>query len=64
MRASLYMAVAQDSDEAAIFRPLMVGNSSVMKLAVEPLRPAELPKMVEGLRRVSKTYPMATTKAS
>ena len=33
-----------------------------MKLAVEPLNPAELPKMVEGLRRVSKSYPMAKTK--
>ena len=33
-----------------------------MKLAVEPLNPAELPKMVEGLRRVSKSYPMSTTR--
>jgi 116 kDa U5 small nuclear ribonucleoprotein component len=34
----------------------------VMKLACEPVNPAELPKMVEGLRRVSKSYPMASTK--
>eukprot|EP00611_Tribonema_gayanum_P025099 TRINITY_DN5655_c0_g1_i1.p1 TRINITY_DN5655_c0_g1~~TRINITY_DN5655_c0_g1_i1.p1 ORF type:complete len:740 (+),score=311.79 TRINITY_DN5655_c0_g1_i1:425-2644(+) len=53
---------AEGADDVAIFRPLLVGNVSVMKLAVEPLRPAELPKMVEGLRRVSKTYPMAATK--
>jgi U5 small nuclear ribonucleoprotein component len=33
-----------------------------MKLAVEPLNPAELPKMVEGLRRISKSYPMSTTR--
>ena len=33
-----------------------------MKLAVEPLNPAELPKMVEGLRRVSKSYPMSSTR--
>lgn len=33
-----------------------------MKLAVEPLNPAELPKMVEGLRRISKAYPMARTR--
>jgi U5 small nuclear ribonucleoprotein component len=33
-----------------------------MKLAIEPLNPAELPKMVEGLRRVSKAYPMVQTK--
>lgn len=34
----------------------------MMKLAVEPLNPAELPKMVEGLRRISKSYPMAKTR--
>lgn len=33
-----------------------------MKLAVEPLNPAELPKMVDGLRRISKAYPMARTR--
>lgn len=33
-----------------------------MKLSVEPLNPSELPKMVEGLRRVSKTYPMVRTR--
>jgi translation elongation factor EF-G len=34
----------------------------VVKLAVEPLNPAELPKMVEGLRRINKAYPSASTK--
>jgi U5 small nuclear ribonucleoprotein component len=33
-----------------------------MKLAVEPLNPSDLPKMVEGLRRISKAYPMARTR--
>ena len=33
-----------------------------MKLAIEPLNPSELPKMVEGLRRISKAYPMAKTR--
>jgi hypothetical protein len=33
-----------------------------MKLAIEPVNPDEAPKMVEGLRRVSKAYPMAKTK--
>lgn len=48
-----------------IFKPLSfphVGGESVVKLAMEPLQPAELPKMVEGLRRVSKAYPMVRTK--
>ena len=38
------------------------GGEATMKLAVEPLNPAELPKMVEGLRRVSKSYPMSSTR--
>lgn len=47
------------------FKPLSfrhVGGESVVKLAMEPLQPAELPKMVEGIRRVSKAYPMVRTK--
>jgi U5 small nuclear ribonucleoprotein component len=51
--------------EMHIFAPLkfpQAGGESIMKLAIEPLNPAELPKMVEGLRRVSKAYPMAQTK--
>jgi U5 small nuclear ribonucleoprotein component len=52
-------------DDIEIFKPLkfpQAGNESTMKLAVEPLNPAELPKMVEGLRRISKAYPMARTR--
>lgn len=37
--------------EAAIFAPLQFDSASVVKLAVEPLVPAELPKMIEALRR-------------
>jgi len=51
--------------EIHIFSPLkfpQAGGESTMKLAVEPMNPAELPKMVEGLRRVSKSYPMSTTR--
>jgi U5 small nuclear ribonucleoprotein component len=59
-------AYASDEDEAArIFKPLSfshAGHESVVKLAVEPLNPAELPKMVQGLRRISKSYPMSKTK--
>lgn len=51
--------------EIHIFSPLkfpQAGGEATMKLAVEPLNPAELPKMIEGLRRVSKSYPMSTTR--
>lgn len=53
------------ADPVHIFKPLsfpFVGGQAVVKLAMEPLQPAELPKMVEGLRRVSKAYPMVRTK--
>ena len=33
-----------------------------MKIATEPLNPSELPKMVEGLRKINKSYPLAVTK--
>jgi hypothetical protein len=34
----------------------------VVKIATEPLHPSELPKMVEGLRKINKSYPLAVTK--
>jgi U5 small nuclear ribonucleoprotein component len=93
-------------EEPAVFKPLKFETSSVVKIAVEPLRPryhhtpkkkstprctklthtqvspstrfkstnitpllplfffflSELPKMVEALRRISKSYPLAMTK--
>ena len=49
-------------DPAHVFRPLKFDNLAVIKLAVEPLNPAELPKMTEGLRKISKSYPLCQTK--
>ncbi|CAM8958273.1 unnamed protein product [Rhodiola kirilowii] len=45
-----------------IFRPLLFNTLSLVKTATEPLNPSELPKMVEGLRKISKSYPLAITK--
>ncbi|XP_078443094.1 110 kDa U5 small nuclear ribonucleoprotein component CLO-like [Wolffia australiana] len=49
-------------DDVYIFRPLRFNTLSVVKTATEPLNPSELPKMVEGLRKISKSYPLAITK--
>lgn len=49
-------------DELYIFRPLKFNTGSVMKIAVEPVNPSELPKMLDGLRKVNKSYPLLTTK--
>lgn len=45
-----------------IFKPLDFNTESVIKVACEPLNPSELPKMLEGLRRISKSYPLCKTK--
>ncbi|KAH8072751.1 GTPase [Aureococcus anophagefferens] len=55
-------AGGSDADPVHIFRPLKFDNLAVVKLAVEPLNPSELPKMTEGLRKISKSYPLAQTK--
>ena len=54
--------ITDTTTDASIFKPLVFDQSSVFKLAVEPFNPSELPKMVEGLRRINKTYPLCTTK--
>ncbi|KYR01100.1 U5 small nuclear ribonucleoprotein subunit [Tieghemostelium lacteum] len=52
-----------DQWKAHIFRPLQFINRSVCKVAIEPINPTELPKMLEALRKVNKSYPLAQTKA-
>lgn len=51
-------------DDVGIFAPIQraFGTTATVKLAVEPLNPAELPKMLEGLRKISKSYPLVRTK--
>lgn len=51
-----------DQEEVHIFRPLQFTTAAVVKIATEPLHPSELPKMVEGLRKINKSYPLAVTK--
>ncbi len=50
------------TDDLHIFSPLQHLTQSVLKVSVEPLNPSELPKMLEGLRRINKSYPLAVTK--
>lgn len=42
----------KDDEELYIFRPLKFNTQSVIKIAVEPVNPSELPKMLDGLRKV------------
>lgn len=49
-------------DDAYIFKPIKHFTESVFKVAVEPVSPSELPKMLDGLRKISKSYPLVITK--
>jgi translation elongation factor EF-G len=53
----------EKTETVQIFRPLKFNTLSVVKVAIEPINPSELPKMLDGLRKISKSYPLATTKA-
>ncbi|WFD36955.1 hypothetical protein MCUN1_003847 [Malassezia cuniculi] len=53
---------ALSAEETYILRPIDYMTESVLKVAVEPLNPSELPKMLEGLRKVNKSYPLLQTK--
>jgi len=52
----------QGHEEMYIFRPLKFNTASVIKIACEPVNPSELPKMLDGLRKVNKSYPLLSTK--
>jgi len=63
--ATVVQLETEDDTQFHIFAPLtfrQVGDEAVVKLAIEPLNPSDLPKMVEGLRRVSKSYPISRTR--
>ncbi|SJX63094.1 probable ribosomal elongation factor EF-2 [Sporisorium reilianum f. sp. reilianum] len=53
---------ALPTEHLHIFAPLQHMTQSILKVSVEPLNPSELPKMLEGLRRINKSYPLALTK--
>jgi len=50
------------SSDTHIFRPLKFNTISVCKVAIEPIKPSELPKMTHGLRCINKSYPLCVTK--
>lgn len=60
--ATIIPPVLPDNEDAYIFKPVKHFTESVFKVAVEPINPSELPKMLDGLRKVNKSYPLITTK--
>uniref|UniRef100_A0AC35TT49 116 kDa U5 small nuclear ribonucleoprotein component n=1 Tax=Rhabditophanes sp. KR3021 TaxID=114890 RepID=A0AC35TT49_9BILA len=49
-------------EDLYIFRPLKFNTKSVVKLAIEPVNPSELPKMLESLQKVNKSFPLLTAR--
>lgn len=45
-----------------ILIPLKFWSQPTIRIAIEPLVPSELPKMIEAIRRVNKSYLMLKTK--
>ena len=56
------IAGADIDEDLHIFRPIKHITQSVLKIAVEPIQPSELPKMLSGLRSINKSYPLVATK--
>jgi 116 kDa U5 small nuclear ribonucleoprotein component len=52
-----------EDEDLYVFRPLKHMTKAVLKVAIEPIAPSELPKMLSGLRSINKSYPLLTTKA-
>lgn len=52
----------KSKDDAYIFKPLRFPTAATLKVAIEPVNPSELPKMLDGLRKINKSYPIVTTK--
>ncbi|PKI82501.1 hypothetical protein MVES1_003448 [Malassezia vespertilionis] len=50
------------SSDTYLLRPPVQLTESVLKVAVEPLNPSELPRMLDGLRKVNKAYPLLETR--
>jgi U5 small nuclear ribonucleoprotein component len=45
-----------------IIRPIKFWTIPVVKVAIEPLVPSDLPKLLEALRRANKSFPLMYTK--
>ncbi|KAK0246470.1 Calreticulin family-domain-containing protein [Armillaria nabsnona] len=56
------LAATDIEEDLHIFRPIKHTTQSVLKIAIEPIAPSELPKMLSSLRSINKSYPLVSTK--
>ncbi len=62
IRKSATVFASSYKGELGTFAKLSFTNAATVRLAVEPLKPADLPKLVHALRSVCKSYPLVSTK--
>ena len=63
MRKTCTLVSLDRSEEAEIFRPLAFSTyAPTIKVSCEPLQPADLPRLVEALRRLDRAYPQLVAK--
>ncbi|KAK6437221.1 hypothetical protein LTR95_006582 [Oleoguttula sp. CCFEE 5521] len=63
VKSATVVAPSLPADEDAyIFTSISHFFEPVFKVAVEPINPSELPKMLDGLRKINKSYPLITTR--
>ena len=61
-KTSTIIHSSNTSTDVHTIQPLKYWSEPTIKVAIEPLIPSELPKMVEAIRRVNKSYLMLKTK--
>ncbi|KAJ3209977.1 hypothetical protein HDU67_005777 [Dinochytrium kinnereticum] len=54
--ATVTSLIPTEDEPVYPFRPLKFSTTPVLKVAVEPLNPTELPKMLDGMRKIKKSY--------
>ena len=62
VKTATITSLTSSEEDLHIFAPIKHMTQSVLKIAVEPVQPSELPKMLDGLRKVNKTYPLVETR--
>jgi U5 small nuclear ribonucleoprotein component len=62
VKTATLVHITATEEERCICRPLTIPTTPVIKLAIEPINPSELPKMLDGLRKINKTYPLVSTR--
>ena len=62
LKTATITSTEPETRDMEAFSKLNFNSEPVIQVACEPLIPSELPKMIEGLKKIGKSYPMVSTK--